>query len=344
MPSFVTTSVAALLSERPGLQRVELADRSRAVVLTQLTGPVTVGDDVVVNTTAVELGLGTGGWHIVHWNLARAAWSQAGPGHIMKLRYTSLQADVGAAEEQSPGQGWPDLEGRPVVVCSLHSQVAIVAAALRDRQPGARVVYVMTDGGALPLALSDLVAALRDAGVLDATVTVGHAFGGDLEAVSVPSALDLAVRVAGADVVIVGMGPGVVGTGSILGTTAVEVAPIVDAAAALGGQPVVAARTSGADGRDRHRGLSHHTTTALRLASRPAMVSHAGGTERFDVPPPHTVVTVPVDPVGPMLDRFGLDVTTMGRAPADDPLSFLTAAAAGVLAGDLHDARATVRP
>ena len=344
MPSFATTSVAALLSARDGLQRVELADGSRAVVLTQLTGPVTAGDDVVVNTTAVELGLGTGGWHIVHWNLTRAGWSQAGPGHIMKLRYTSLQADVGAAEEQAPGQVWPDLGGRPVVVCGLHSQVGMVAAALRDRQPDARVAYVMTDGGALPLVLSDLVATLREGGLLDVTVTAGHAFGGDLEAVTVPSALDVAVRVAGADVVIVGLGPGVVGTGSILGTTAVEVGPIVDAVAALGGQPVVAARTSGADERDRHRGLSHHTATALRLASRPAVVGHAAGTERFSVPPPHTVVTVPVGPVGPLLDRFGLAITTMGRGPADDPLSFVTAAAAGVLAGDLHGARATVRP
>jgi hypothetical protein len=206
------------------------------------------------------------------------------------------------------------------------------------------VAYVMTDGGGLPAALSDLVAALRDAGLLHVTITAGHAFGGDLEAVTVPSALDVAVRVAGADVVIVGMGPGVVGTGSTLGTTAVEVAPIVDAVAALGGRAVVAARTSSTDQRDRHRGLSHHTSTALRLASRPALVAHAAGTERFDVPPPHTVVTVPVDPVGPMLERFGLEVTTMGRGPADDPLSFVTAAAAGVLAGDLHGARATVRP
>ena len=42
-------------------------------MLTQLTGRVDVGDAVVVNTTAVELGLGTGGWHVVHWNLARDA-------------------------------------------------------------------------------------------------------------------------------------------------------------------------------------------------------------------------------------------------------------------------------
>ena len=36
------------------------------------------GDRVVVNTTAVDLGLGTGGWHVVHWNLARDGVDAAG--------------------------------------------------------------------------------------------------------------------------------------------------------------------------------------------------------------------------------------------------------------------------
>ena len=70
MPAFATRIVAAMLTERRGLQRVELDDGSRAYVLTQLIGPVAAGDRVVVNTTAVDLGLGTGGWHVVHWNLA----------------------------------------------------------------------------------------------------------------------------------------------------------------------------------------------------------------------------------------------------------------------------------
>ena len=123
----------------------------------------------------------------------------------------------------------------------------------------------MTDGAALPLALSDLVADLRDRKVLDTTITAGHAFGGDLEAVSVPSALALARHVAGADVVIVGMGPGVVGTGSALGTTAVEVAAVLDTVDALGGRGALCVRASEADGRDRHRGISHHVHTVLGL-------------------------------------------------------------------------------
>jgi len=344
VPSFVTAGVAAVLGERPGLQRVALDDGSRAVALTDLTGPVAVGDQVVVNTTAVELGLGTGGWHIVHWNLARREWRRPGGGHIMKVRYTSLQADVGAAEEHSPGSGWPDLGGRPVVVCGLHSQVGIVAAVVKDLDPAARVAYVMTDGAALPLALSDLVADLRGRGLLDVTVTAGQAFGAELEAVSVPSALDVAVRLGGADVVVVGMGPGIVGTGSVLGTTAVEIGPIVDAASVLGGRPIVAARVSDADVRSRHQGLSHHTTTALRLAARPALVGHPAGTPPFDVPPPHQLESVEVPPVADVLARAGVAVRSMGRGADDDPLFFATTAAAAVLAVRSRRPHGTVLP
>ncbi len=312
MPSFRTATVTELLAERDGLQRVDTTG-GRAYVLTQLTPPVSVGDDVVLNTTAVELGLGTGGWHVVHWNLARGEWSSPGGGHIMKVRYTSLQADTGAAEEHHPDLG-RSLDGAPVVACTLHSQVAVVAAVARHLRPEARIAYVMTDGAALPSALSALVHDLRAAGVLDATVTAGHAFGGDHEAVSVPGALAVARHVAGADVIVAGMGPGVVGTGTALGTTAVEAAAVLDAAAALGGRPILCVRASDGDGRDRHRGTSHHATTVLDLV-------------RSDVEAPGPG---PGDPdAAAVLDRLGLRVTTMGRGPADDPAFFAHAAAAG---------------
>ncbi|MGE3620849.1 MAG: DUF3866 family protein, partial [Acidimicrobiia bacterium] len=154
MPTFRTAVVTGVLAERRGLQRVD-TDLGRAYVLTGLTGEVAPGDRVVLNTTAVELGLGTGGWHVVHWNLERDGWSRPGPGHIVKLRYTSLQTDTGAAEEDHDVPA--DLGGTPVVVGSLHSQLGVIAATVADLAPGTRLAYVMTDGGALPLALSDLV-------------------------------------------------------------------------------------------------------------------------------------------------------------------------------------------
>ena len=210
MPSFRTGKVVTLLEQRPGLQRVEvdLGDGpERAYALSQLTGPVAVGDRVVMNTTAVELGLGTGGWHVVHWNLARDEWHERGPGHIIKGRYTSIQSDVGSAEEHLESLAEVEsISGMPVVAAALHSQVPALAVAFKHRAPGARLAYVMTDGAGLPLAMSDLVAALRARNLLDATITAGHAFGGDYEAVSIYSALAVARHVAHADAAVVAMG------------------------------------------------------------------------------------------------------------------------------------------
>ena len=332
MPSFSTHVVTGFLSQRDGLQRVELDSGRRAYVLTQLTGEVAVGDRVVVNTTAVDLGLGTGGWDVVHWNLAREEWSQPGPGHVMKLRYTSLQVDTGAGEEDARYDE-PAL-GRPVVACGLHSHVGCVAAVVKHLRPQLRVVYVMTDGGALPLAFSDLVSDLRAAGLLDATVTAGHAFGGDHEAVGFHSALHVARRVAGADVVVAGMGPGGLGTGRGLGFTALEVAGMLDAAQDLGGRPLAAVRYSGADGRARHRGISHHTLTALSLAHVRATVPLPRGHPAPELED-HDVVAVEVPDVPSLLAGHGLTVTSMGRGPAEDPLFYAYAGAAGVVAASV---------
>ncbi|HUQ39357.1 MAG TPA: DUF3866 family protein [Acidimicrobiales bacterium] len=334
MPRFRTGTVTAITSERDGLQRVEV-DRRPAYVLTRLIGPVAVGDAVVVNTTAVDLGLGTGGWDVVHWNLARDEWDQPGAGHVMKLRYTSLQIDAGVAEEAEGYTPPTDLGGVPVIACALHSQVACVAAAMADTAPGARLVYVMTDAGALPLALSDLVADLRDVGWLQATVTVGQAFGGEHEAVNLRSGLDVARAVAGADVIVVGTGPGVVGTGTRHGFSGLEVAGIIDLAGSGGGRPVVALRWSDADSRPRHRGLSHHSLTALAYAHHGATVAVPEGYPAPELGAPHRIIETEVPDVGAMLDDAGLRVTTMGRGPEEDPGFFDFAAAAGVVGAGL---------
>ena len=332
MPSFSTHVVSTLLSEREGLQRVELDSGRRAYVLTRLVGAVAVGDRVVVNTTAVDLGLGTGGWDVVHWNLAREEWSEPGPGHVMKLRYTSLQTDTGAGEElRAYTEGHL---GLPVVACSLHSQMGCVAAVVKHLAPERRLVYVMTDGGALPMALSDLASGLREAGLLDATVTAGHAFGGDYEAVSLHSALQVAKTVAGADVVMAGMGPGGVGTGGGLGFSGIEVASILDATTALSGHPIAAVRYSEADPRHRHRGFSHHVLTALSLAHPRVSVPVPRGQARPDLAE-HDVVEVDVPDVPALLADRGLEVTTMGRTQAEDPLFYAYAGAAGALAASV---------
>lgn len=311
-------------------------------MVTQLTGSVAAGDPVVVNTTAVELGLGTGGWHFVHWNLARDTWSEPGPGHIMKLRYTSLQADVGSTEEHLDAElgEVTSIDGLPVIAAALHSQLPAIAVTIRELRPDARIVYVMTDGAALPIALSDVVAELRDRNLLDATITCGHAFGGDYEAVSLFSALAIARHVALADVAIVVMGPGIVGTDTRLGFTGIEVGSVLNAAAGLGGRPIACVRASGADPRERHRGISHHTITALTVATQsrveiPIPALEPGGEDLraslidTGIDARHDVITIEIPNVFELLERHGLRIRSMGRPAFDDPILFQCAAAAG---------------
>ncbi len=77
----------------------------------------------------------------------------------------------------------------------------------------------------------------------------------------------------GADLVVVAQGPGNLGTGTRWGFSGVAAGEAVNAAAVLGGRPVASLRVSGADPRDRHRGVSHHSLTAYgRVALAPADV------------------------------------------------------------------------
>ncbi|MDQ4098818.1 MAG: DUF3866 family protein [Actinomycetota bacterium] len=306
-------------------------DGSRAYVLTDLIGPVAIGDRVVVNMTAVDLGLGTGGWHVVHWNLSRDEWSQPGGGHVLKLRYTSLQADTGVAEETHADDLPSGLDDLPVVICDLHSQAGWVAAAFAAAAPGRRLVYVMTDSAALPLALSDLMAEVRGHGLVAATVTAGQAFGGDYEAVNVPSGL-LVGRLVRADAIVVAPGPGTVGTGTRLGYGSLDATATIDAVTGLGGRAIVAVRYSDADPRARHRGVSHHTRTALGLANSAAWVPYPSGA----APPDafggrHRLV--PVD-----VRAIDIDVTSMGRGREEDRDFSAWSAAAGVLAARMLSA------
>ncbi len=353
MPSFATRTVSSLVDERTGIQRVVLDDGSRAYSLTDLTGSVAVGDEVIVNTTAVELGLGTGGWHVVHWNLSRREWHGAAAGHVMKLRYTSLQVDVGAAEELDAslsGREMPELAGLPVVACSLHSQLAPIALALQELAPRCRLVYVMSDTAALPAALSDAAAALIDGGFLAGVISAGQAFGGDLEAVNVLSGVVMASQRLDADVVVVAPGPGIVGTSTRLGNSAVEVAAHVDLLDRIGARTAVAVRHSGADTRPRHRGVSHHTLTALRLIRADVDVPIASGPHTLAAAEEigstgHPAMVVECPDVVSAGASYGISLSTMGRSPAEDPSFFAMAGAAGAWAAGRTTARqATVRP
>ena len=194
---------------------VELdGQEARAINYDDLTGTVEPGEEVLLNTTAVALGLGTGGSHFVVASLAGREKDISGPGHIMKLRYTPLQVRVLSVEEEdSPYREAmmraESLEGISVLVGTLHSMLAPVCAVLK-RYTGCRIAYLMTDGASLPMAFSRTVVELKEKGLLEGTVTCGHAFGGDLEAVNIyPGYGALTVEV------IVENGTRIVGTGTV---------------------------------------------------------------------------------------------------------------------------------
>jgi len=359
----VWATVTGLVPPAGGIQRVEVhlddGETGPAVSYGRLSGVCGVGDRVLVNTTAVDLDLGTGGIHFV---VARAdgcegvALDEPSGGHIMKLRYTPLQIDVCSVEEQaSPHhdtmRNAEELGGMPVACCGLHSQVPLVAAAVKHADPELRVAYVMTDFAALPLSLSEVVRASVSAGLLDCTITCGQAFGGEHEAVNLHSGLLAARHVVSADVAIVAIGPGVVGTATPFGHGGVAQGEAVNAAGVLGGTPVATLRISFADERLRHQVVSHHTLTALsRIALTSALVpvpllpasqaeAVAGALETSGVLSRHQLVECGSG-FAPAPDLRGTRVATMGRGPSDDPAFFAAAFAAGevcarVASGDL---------
>lgn len=326
----------------------------RAVNYTRLAGACVAGDRVLLNTTAVDLELGTGGKHFVVARLGEGrgvSLDDPAGGHIMKMRYSPMQLDVLAVESrESPHHevmaSANTLDGMPVVCCGLHSQVPLVAAAVKHSEPALKVAYCMTDHAALAMPLSDVVRAAVAAGLIHATISCGQAFGGQLEAVNLHSGLLAARHVAGADVAVVGIGPGVVGTATPFGHGGVAQGEAINAAAVLGGVPVATLRLSFADTRQRHRVVSHHTIAALsQIALAPACVAVPAlppelaeqvdaALESGGVWERHRRVDAEAGLAEPP-DMRGIEVTTMRRGLAEDPAFFSAAYAAGEVAARL---------
>lgn len=351
-----TGKVLSITNQKPGKTEIEVeleGSQARALNYDRLTGSVEAGDAVLLNTTAVTKKLGTGGIHFVMANLSRLECDAQENGHIMKMRYSPAQVKVlSVEEEESPYAGImsraTSLAGTPVIVGTLHSMLAPAAAAVYGITGGnARVVYLMTDGAALPLPLSNVVCQLKDLGLIHATVTCGHAFGGDLEAVTIYSALLAAKAVAGADIIIVTMGPGIVGTASRFGFSGVEQGEIVNAVNILSGRPVAIPRISFADQRKRHYGLSHHTRTALgEIALTPCQMPFPvmspaktefvrGQLKEAGLIGKHRIVEIDGKIGLQVLRELGIQARTMGRSVQDDPEFFQAASAAGILAASL---------
>jgi Protein of unknown function (DUF3866) len=320
-----------------------------ALAYPELVGPVEVGDVVIVNTTAVDLGLGTGGLHLVVAVEGRDV-VVGGGGHVMKARYLPHQVAVASVEEthQDLLETSNGLRQTPVVCAPLHSMVAAVAAGAKRSGAGCRVVYVMTDGAALAGGFSELVPRLLDAALLDGWITCGQAVGGHLEAVTVWTAMLAATEILEADVIVIADGPGNLGTDTTWGVSALGSGNALNAAYTLGGRPIPALRVSFADERVRHRGLSHHSVTILRdvckvetnvpvpsLADEEQRAAIWEALRAAKLEETHHLVEVDGQPAVSELGDRGVAASSMGRAIEDDPPFWLAAGAAGVLAGRL---------
>jgi hypothetical protein len=336
-------------------------ERRQAISDVGLIGASRQGDEVIVNVQARDLGLGSGGFDVVHANLTRGLSADGVQGaHVMKLNYTSLQHAVAPVEDERLEL---PLE-QPVAVLALHSQLAAVAWAFAQANPSGRLGFVQTPGGALPGGHSRIVRTLRERGLLAGHITAGAAYGGEGEAVTTAGALHHGVRTLGWDAAVCGPGPGIVGSSSPLGHGGMHALDSAHTAIALGAPTLVVARMSSADERPRHRGISHHTLTVLDLLLEPVTVALPAGirspagadlrarlgsvfgssAERIrpqmelDVDRParmarHDWRRAPVDM--PAYLASGLPAETMGRLLVEDPLFFGAALAGGTVLSDL---------
>lgn len=319
---------------------------SRAINYNDITGEIQIGDKVVLNTTAVELSLGTGGYHYVIYNYSNPSKDIEGKGHIMKLRYTPLQFKCLAIEEEdSPYHhvfnNFNDLEDNVFIVGTLHSMLAPISSMLKWLNPSLKINYIMTDAGALPIQFSNTVKKLKEKEIIDNTITVGNAFGGDIECVNIYSGLIAAKGALKSDVTIITMGPGIVGTGTKYGFSGIEQGYIVDGINNLGGTAFIVPRISFKDKRERHMGISHHSLTVL------SQICNTGGklvipyledsknkiiedqllnnkiSKKYEINYEYG------EDIDKALSYFDLNVTTMGRGIEEDREYFMTLGAVG---------------
>lgn len=341
-----------IIHERADLQIAEalvFGESRRVVHYPQIGGRLQVGQRVVLNTTATHLQLGTGGYDFVLYAEGSVDFDPEELGHIMKLRYTPYQLKVLSVEEEASPyheviKNADSLLGMPVIIAPLHSMLSPIVAVIKTMAPALKIAYLMSDGGALPLAFSQTISDLRARDWLEGTITFGHAFGGDYEAVNVYTALLAAKSVVQADIAIITMGPGIVGTHTPYGFTGVEQANFLHAVKILQGEPLAVLRISFADPRERHQGISHHSQTVFgkltfvrsklalpildqikdNLLTRQLLAS--------GIRKKHELVYLPTVQVEKIFKEKDLHLRTMGRDFLADREFFLTAGLSGLLA------------
>lgn len=320
----------------------------KAVNYNQLTGAIEMGDTLLLNTTAVDLNLGTGGYHFVISNLDQAEQNLSQGGHIMKLRYTPYQLKVFAAEEQESTyheifKNFQSLKGMPVIVGTLHSMLLPMIEMIKSMDKEIKIAYIMTDGAALPINFSNTVKNLKQKELINGTITIGNAFGGDLDCINIYNGLIAAKEILKCDIAIVTMGPGIAGTGTKYGFSGIEQGHILDAVNDLGGKAIAALRISFADQRKRHEGISHHSMTVLdKISKTRAMIPipEFGKSKKeyiYDqlshtrIEGKHKIISMNIGNAIDILKNSTFNMRTMGRSFLEDQEYFITAALAGKL-------------
>lgn len=350
--------IREILSENQTKQIViienEKGEGRKGINYPLLTGVCISDDEVLYNRTAVELKLGTGGYDFIIANLTHPPTEGKLPnGHTMKNRYTPLQLAFQSGEEHVDLLSWESIEresnlrGIPVLIISLHSMLPLLTILLKEKNPDMKIVYLMTDSTSLPIWLSEHVQHLKERNLLHATITSGQAFGGDLESINTYSGLLLAKYRLGADLIIMGGGPGSMGTGTVWGYSAIEIGELVNTVNILAGLPIIPPRISFLDPRPRHYGFSHHILTALsKVALTPAhlalphlddhrftyLLEQIEGEEIMTKHYLHLLPAISGESIFEIMKNYGVNVTTMGRGIADDPVYFQGVAAAAELA------------
>lgn len=341
-------SVEEILYEDEEVQLLKTsASAKKALLYISIIPKVKVGDEVIVNATSTRLNLGTGGMDIVTSVIGSSPKQNLrSSGHIMKARYLPNQHSVMSVESQESDyhhlfQGSYSLKDKKILIGELHSMIPICFWAMDYLSKDDNMIAIISDEASIPLSLSRHIRELKKEPRFS-TITIGQAFGGKYEAINLPTALQFATDVLKGDVILVTLGPGVVGSGTYYGFSGIEQASWANIIGSLGGSPVWIPRLSEKDKRDRHLGISHHTSTPLNTFTHvnctipmPEVFGDIAIkiTKQIEIiSRQHSVHWLTTEPLKQIvqhcLEKSAVPIKTMGRGYEDDPIFFLGVVAA----------------
>lgn len=349
-----TATVEKIIEETEKHQILKLKERSiPAICFVSLSGKISPNDKVIINTTASDLSLGTGGYDFVVavLNKGEQFIETEDKSHVMKLNYTPLQFAVPHFEEtEDYEKAVEKFKNNPisikVFVLTIHSHLIPFFAVAKSFKPSKKGVLIINDSCALPIFTSKTIDFLRREGFVKKVITTGNAFGGDVETVNIYSALIAAGYAFDADYIVVAPGYGLKGTGSDYGHSAQHFTEAINASLRLSFETYLVSRISFADKRTRHFGISHHTCDVYEMClKKPVLIvpnlNYLDEKSRdtiqlqlkkhfFDA----QITYVDIEKAAEAIEPYKGMLQSMGRSYNNDPIFFLTPAGASLLVGD----------